>query len=195
MDGVNGDLQKMYEVFQPKMLRYVRRLVGEDEAEDVTQEVFIKAGMALPNFRGEASLSTWLYRIATNCANDLLRSPSYRRMAAQDLGDVTSSEDTEEAHIRGRCTGERAPEVEQQVVQEEMSECIRSYMSRLPENYRTVLVLSDMEELSNKEIAEILGVSLETVKIRLHRARARLREEFMTHCEYYWVSELGWRAV
>jgi RNA polymerase sigma-70 factor (ECF subfamily) len=104
-------------------------------------------------------------------------------------------EEVEEVRNNMVCTGEKQPQVEQQLVQKEMSECILSYVARLPESYRTVLLLSDMEEFSNKEIAEILGVTLDTVKIRLHRARARLREEFVNHCEYYWVSELSWRAI
>jgi RNA polymerase sigma-70 factor (ECF subfamily) len=195
MEEDNGDFQKIYETYQPKILRYMARLVGEDEAEDLTQEVFIKAGSALPGFRGESSLSTWLYRIATHRAYDRLRSPSFQRMAPKRQVSDFIGEEVEEVRNNMVCTGEKQPQVEQQLVQKEMSECILSYVARLPESYRTVLLLSDMEEFSNKEIAEILGVTLDTVKIRLHRARARLREEFVNHCEYYWVSELSWRAI
>jgi RNA polymerase sigma-70 factor (ECF subfamily) len=60
--------------------------------------------------------------------------------------------------------------------------CLRNFVDKLPANYRTVIVLSVLEEMKNNEIAEILGVSLETVKIRLHRGRTKLRKELMTHC-------------
>jgi RNA polymerase sigma-70 factor (ECF subfamily) len=66
-----------------------------------------------------------------------------------------------------------------------MNSCIREYIEQLPEDYRAVLVLSEVEGLKNLEIAEILGVSLYTVKIRLHRARARLKERLGSHCNFY----------
>jgi len=68
-----------------------------------------------------------------------------------------------------------------------MGACIQDFIGKLPESYRTVLVLGEMESLSNNEIAEILGLSLGTVKIRLHRARAKLRQELESNCDSYWV--------
>jgi RNA polymerase sigma-70 factor (ECF subfamily) len=70
-----------------------------------------------------------------------------------------------------------------------MNDCIRDFVARLPENYRAVLVLSEFEGLKNAEISEILGITLDTVKIRLHRARKRLKEELETHCDPYWLVE------
>ena len=192
MDANELEFQSIYTAFQPKILRYLTRLVGEQDAEDLTQEVFIKANQALPGFRGESSLSTWLYRIATNAATDRLRSPSFRHGAQNWQPQDASEAVLEEIEDQDLWTGAKTPAVEQQCVRSEMSDCILGYIKNLPENYRTVLVLSDVEELSNKEIAEILGTTLDTVKIRLHRARARLREAFETHCEYYWVNELSW---
>lgn len=185
MDHNRSEFSKIYTAYWPKISCYLTRLVGEEEAEDLAQEVFIKVDQALPGFRGESSLSTWLYRIATNTAYDRLRSPSFQNQ--QD--DHQSGEEDED---RDACLREKKPLIEQQFVKKEMDTCLLSYLARLPESYRSVLVLSDMEELSNKEIADILGVTLGTVKTRLHRARASLREELETHCEYYWVSELNW---
>jgi RNA polymerase sigma-70 factor, ECF subfamily len=183
MDNHELEFDEIYAAFQPKILRYLAGLVGEHEAEDLTQEVFVKVNRALRDFRGESKLSTWLYRVATNTALDKLRSPSFRQSESPDLID------TDETPIddRNTWTGEKTPPVEQQIYREEMNECIREYIGRLPESYRTVLVLSEMEELSNNEIAEILGASLETVKIRLHRARTKLRQELESHCDAYWV--------
>ena len=66
-----------------------------------------------------------------------------------------------------------------------MNQCIRAFVEKLQQNFRTVLVLSELEEMKNSEIAEILGIPLATVKIRLHRARAALKNELQTHCEFY----------
>ncbi|NOT05095.1 MAG: sigma-70 family RNA polymerase sigma factor [Anaerolineales bacterium] len=181
------EFQEIYEIFQPKILRYLTHLAGESEAEDLTQETFVKVHQGLENFRGESQLSTWIYRIATNTALDRLRSPSFQHVVQSSL-----SEDLDEIKITDKaiCPEEKKPLIEKQLIREEMNECIRGYIEKLPENYRTVLVLSEWEELKNNEIAEILGVTLDTVKIRLHRAKTKLKEELETHCEFYWVEEM-----
>jgi len=189
MDDSELEFQKIYDAFQPKMLRYLKRLVGENEAEDLTQEVFIKVGQALESFRGESQLSTWLYRIATNAALDRLRSPSFQRIAQERLSDDSIEKGEEDVDARDVWTGEKKPLVEQQIIREEMNDCIRGYVEKLPENYRTVLVLSEWEGLRNNEIAEILGITLDTVKIRLHRGKEKLKEELGTHCDSYWIEE------
>jgi RNA polymerase sigma-70 factor (ECF subfamily) len=187
MNANKLEFQEIYEIFQPKILRYLTHLAGESEAEDLTQETFVKVHQGLENFRGESQLSTWIYRIATNTALDRLRSPSFQRVIQSSL-----SEDLNETELADKviCPEEKKPLIEKQLIREEMNECIRGYIEKLPENYRTVLVLSEWERLKNNEIAEILGVTLETVKIRLHRAKTKLKEELETHCEFYWVEEM-----
>jgi RNA polymerase sigma-70 factor (ECF subfamily) len=184
------EFQRIYADFQPRILRYMGRMVGEREAEDLTQEVFVKVNRALAGFRGESSLSTWLYRIATNAALDRRRSPSFQRSDSYSLAD-DAGEAGDEAETGGgeARPGERAPSAEQQLIRREMNECIRDFVERLPDNYRTPLVLSELEGLKNGEIAEILGVSLDTVKIRLHRARAKLKRELMAYCDPAWVED------
>jgi len=174
----------IYEAFQPKILRYLTRLVGEAEAEDLTQEVLIKVSVALPSFRGESQLSTWIYRIATNAALDRLRSPSHQR-AVQNCS-ASAEVEIEDRNAR---TGERTPLLEHQMFRKEMNECIQGFIQRLPENYRVVLVLSEFEGLKDGEIAETLGISSGAVKIRLHRAKERLKEELSRNCESYWIEE------
>ncbi|HEX6036224.1 MAG TPA: sigma-70 family RNA polymerase sigma factor [Anaerolineales bacterium] len=178
------DFQNIFAEFQPKILRYLTRLIGEAEAEDLTQEVLVKANNALPDFRGESQLSTWIYRIATNAAMDRLRSPSYRR--AVQTCSVSSEREVEDQNT---FTGEKTPLPEPQIFRKEMQECIQGFVQRLPENYRTVLVLSEFEGLSDSEIATALGVSPGTVKIRLHRAREKLKEELREDCDAYWVED------
>jgi RNA polymerase sigma-70 factor (ECF subfamily) len=189
------DFHKIHETFRPKILRYLTRMVDEQEAEDLTQEVFVKISRALETFRGECQLSTWIYRIATNAALDKLGSPSFQRVIQARLSrDSIGSDDAEsdEAEIVDQdvWTGEKIPSLESTIMREEMNECVRNRLANLPADYRAVLVLSDMEELPNSEVAKIIGVSVDTVKIRLHRARARLKKDIMTLCPpEEWVPE------
>lgn len=178
------EFQKIHDMFRPKILRYLTRLVGIHEADDLTQEVFVKIAQALKTFRGESQLSTWIYRIATNTAVDRLRSPSFRLTTPSRRAGLSDLIGEDEEH-KDILTGEKPPSVEQQQIRKEMNQCIRDFVENLPENYRTVVVLSELEELKNDEIAVVLGVTLATVKIRLHRARAKLKKELETNCSFY----------
>lgn len=189
------DFVKIHADFRPKILRYLTRMVGEQDAEDLTQEVFVKIDRALRSFRGECKLPTWIYRIATNAALDKLGSPSYQRAIQARLSrDSIGTDEAEpnEAEIVDQdvWTGEKKPSLETTIMRDEMNACVRDRLAHLPAEYRAVLVLSDMEELPNSEIAKVVGVSVDAVKIRLHRARARLKKDIMTYCRPEdWVPE------
>ncbi len=171
--------EDIYESFHRKIVRYLTRLVGETEAEDLAQETFVKVGQALDGFRGEALLQTWIYKIATNTALDRLRSPSARETSHEPavIESIVTIEQIE--------PGRRLPTVEQQAIREEMSSCVREVVCQLPDDYRTAVVLSDLEGFKDSEIAEVLGLTLSAAKIRLHRARARLKEELSSRCIFY----------
>lgn len=175
--GSKQEFDDIYDKFHKKICRYLARLVGEADSEDGTQEVFLKVSAGLNDFRGDSSLSTWIYRIATNTALDHLRRTS-------PITTELSSVDTEREEVTLRFRGE-IPLIDQQLVRKEMNTCIRNVIKNLPEEYRTVIVLRELEEFKNNEIAEILQVSLDTVKIRLHRARAKLKKELETLCCFY----------
>ncbi len=171
----------IYAEYRPKIVGYLRRLVGDADAEDVTQEVFVKVSRSLDNFRGDSSLSTWIYRIATNAATDHLRKPSSRKAlpAAGGPPDDEAPADDSEALDDGM------PVLDTLLIRKDMNECIRGVVDSLPENHRTVLVLGEIEGLTNAEIAEVLGISMNTVKVRLHRARVRLRKALEAKCSFY----------
>lgn len=176
------DFLKIYKDFRPKILRYMTRIVSENEAEDLTQEVFVKINRALKAFRGDSSLSTWIYKIATNTALDRLRCSSIslgdeKRLPIDDIEET--KEDTEV------WTGEDKASIEQRVIRQEMNECIREIIETLPQTYRSVIVLSELEGFKDTEIADILGLSLQVTKIRLHRARTRLKKELEMACIFY----------
>ena len=185
MTGNDQEFHSIYKTFHPKIVRYLTHMVGRRDAEDLTQEVFVKVTQALKTFRGESQLSTWIYRIATNAALDKLRSPSFRRTGEESLSKESFEEGETEIADKDPWTGEETPSVETSLIRKEMNKCILDIVETLSENYRTVVFLSELEGFKNEEIAEILGLSLDTVKIRLHRARSRLRKELENHCTFY----------
>jgi len=176
------EFQSIHDAFRPRILRYLTRLVGERDAEDLTQIVLLKLNQGLANFRGDSSLSTWIYRIATNSALDKLRSPVAEQRQDQLIGlQADGEDDSGEGNVP---LDAQTPSVEATAIRAEMNACIREFIERLPEAYRTVTVLSEMEGFSNAEIADILGVSLDAVKIRLHRAREKLRKDLESGCSF-----------
>ncbi|MDW8321656.1 MAG: sigma-70 family RNA polymerase sigma factor [Armatimonadota bacterium] len=165
---------EIVERYQHKIYGYVKRLVGnETDAEDITQEVFLKALTSLHAFREESSLQTWLFRIATNLCRDLHRRrqrekgwlPLWRWLDGEDSSDVESAIEIPDYKSNP----------EKLLLREELGDLLKRAIDRLPMAMREVLVLHDIESLSYEEIAQTLGIPLGTVKSRLFHARARLR--------------------
>ena len=177
------DFQNIYDEFYEKIRHYVGRLAGEAQTEDLTQEVFVKANKGLADFHGKSKLSTWIYRIATNTCLDKLRSKAHRQdRQSESLSDDEGRQiDVEDQ----KSSGARSSSVNEQVIKGEMGECITEFVDRLSPDYRAVIVLSELKDLKNQEVADIVGVSLDTVKIRLHRARAKLKQELEGGCDLY----------
>jgi RNA polymerase sigma-70 factor (ECF subfamily) len=155
-------------------------MMGPAEAEDVAQEVFEKVNRSLDGFKGQSKLSTWIYRIATNTAIDRLRSASFKHSSQQ-----TELQETAETKAQNAWTGQAQTSTDQKIIRREMSECVREFIDRLPPDYSTILILSEIEGFKNREVAEILQISLENAKVRLHRARARLKKELDSGCDFY----------
>ncbi len=168
----HASFAEIYGEFEPKIRRYLGRLVGRTESEDLTQEVFAKVSQALPDFRGDSKVSTWVYRIATNAAFDRLRSPSTRPARPTLLQILNAPADP-------------PPGIEQRLERQEMNECVRRYIDELPPSYRAVLLLTEDEGFTAKQISAALGITVPTVKIRLHRARTRLKVAFDRGCTLY----------
>ena len=177
------EFRKIYEEFHQRISSYLERMVGKNDAEDLTQEVFVKVNNGLNEFKGESNLSTWIYRIATNAALDRIRSRAFRE-SKTTMPLPVAHEETEAAEA-GALVADMSLSAEREAVRNEMNECIREFVDRLPADYRTVIILSEIKDLRNQEVADILGLSLDAVKIRLHRARARLKAEFEAGCDFY----------
>lgn len=171
------DFNDIHAKFHSKIRRYLARRVGEPDADDLTQAVFIKVSQGLIDFRGEASLATWIYRIAANIVTDKLRSVRYSIQV-----DSLTDNLMEGMNIK---PDETQSVIDRNLIRKEMNECIRGIVDRLPDQSRAVIKLSEIEELKNSEIAERLGTTLENVKIRLHRARKRLKEDMNAQCRLY----------
>src|SRR5574341_799062 len=145
MNNTEIEFQKIYQDHYFRMVQYLRRLVGDSDAEDAAQEVFVKVHQALDKFRGESRLSTWIYRIATNTAMDRLRSLSSKILSSSS----SIADDGGPADDAAQLSDESAPRLDTLLIRKDMNECIRNIVDSLPGNYRTVLVLSDLEGLSN----------------------------------------------
>lgn len=173
------DFERIYTVYYPKISRYLMQRFDPKEAEDLAQDVFLKISKSLHTFGNHSRISTWIYTIAKNVAIDRMRSNNNINSSAANF----SLE--EDLCDKSQCFSNKERPLEEQVIRQEMSECVKEMIDFLPENYRTVILLSEMEGLKNNEIAEFLGVSIDTVKIRLHRARAKLKSDLLENCDFY----------
>ena len=137
------------------------RLTGNaDDADDVVQEAYVRAFRGLRRFRGDASFSTWLYRIATNCAHTMRTRRNKQRCEELDL-DVAEEDPDVDPTLQAEASTLRA--------------ALDRALEQLPHRLRAVVELRDKYDLSHREIAERLGISEAATKVRLHRARLRLR--------------------
>lgn len=179
------DLPRIYETYHGKVLAYARKLLGPDEADDVSQEVFVKVGRSLTTLADPAKLTSWIYAITLNTVRDVAR----RRAAAPARSAASANaarEDEGGDDALSRLPDGRSRTPEETAIRNEMVACYLDYVDRLPPHYYDVYVLSELEQLSSDDIARRLSLSVGTVKIRLHRARAALNEELRRNCRCYY---------
>ena len=153
--------------YKHKVHWLVRRTAGAGEAEDLTQEVFLRAYQALPGFRGESKFSTWLYKIARNLCLSTLRKQGRH-------GGEVSFEEAAEEKIQHLLTHPQ-DRLEEEIEKRDVSRRVHELINRLPEQYRTALTLFYLNQARYEEIAEIMDVPMGTVKTCIRRGRLRLR--------------------
>jgi RNA polymerase sigma-70 factor (ECF subfamily) len=152
--------------YQRKLLRLVMRLVRDPaEAEDVTQEAFIKAYRALPNFRGESAFYTWLYRIGVNTAKNWLLSHGRRMPTVSEISD----DETEGIEDGGLLRHDETPD--RVLMSRQIGETVNAAMEALPEDLRTAITLREIDGLAYEEIAQVMDCPIGTVRSRIFRAR------------------------
>jgi len=171
LKGDQNAFADIVSLYQHKLYQVCYRMLGnKQESEDIAQEAFVRAYMNLHTFDQKRKFSTWLYRIATNLCIDRIRKkkPDYY-LDAEVAG-------TEGLDMYSQIAAdEKLPE--EQLEQMELQDRIQYEIGRLPDKYRSVIVLKYIEELSLQEISEILDMPLGTVKTRIHRGREALRKQ------------------
>ncbi len=152
-----------------QLYAYLRRMTGNTaDADDLLQETFMRIAHGLSGFKGKSSVKTWAFRIATNTAVDFLRRSKKVKFVefseADDVADADKDDD---------------------LVLDEMNTCIRGVIDTLPPDYRSVLVLTNFQDTPVEETARICGISVSAAKVRIHRAKARLKKALDKKCDYY----------
>ncbi len=178
------DYSDIYKTYHRRVTKYLSSIVGQTEAEDLAQEVFIKAGSKLDSLKDASKLSSWIFAIALNAARDKLRYRSSKKAGHAHLTKSAASGKEERAAEQIRDAKSRNPE--QNLEYSNMIECFVEFVEKMPKTYHDAYVLSEFDGLSDKEISKKLSLPLETVKMRLHRARERLYRELRSHCRCYY---------
>jgi len=162
------EFYSIYEQYYGRVRHFILTLVRDEwVADDLVQETFVRVEKHIGSLRDSAKLSAWIYRIAHNLCQDHLRG---RKRSALENDESAVEKPTAPVFIQKR------------MEQHEMGACIRRYMAHLPASHYTVLALFDILEFSHREIADILDLTVENVRVRLHRARKKLRAILEENC-------------
>lgn len=173
--------EEVIEAYAPKVYNLAYRMLSSaSDAEDVTQDVLLTVVKKLHTFRGESSIGTWLHRITVNACLAFRRKRATR--AQRQIPDPFILDFAESGHHNGPVRGWSAPP-EERLQERETQELIEQAIGDLPELYRDVYVLADVEGLPNSEIGDMLNLSLPAVKSRLHRGRLLMRNALAPHFE------------
>lgn len=175
------------EAFNELVLQYEKQVINiaygmlsdREDALDAAQDVFIKIYKSISGFKGQSSLTTWIYRITANVCNDILRK---RQRTAKTISIYPSDDDEENRQTE---IADTAPTPEEALEQSETQKAVREAIASLSDEYRAVITVCDMEGRSYEEAAAILGIPHGTVKSRLNRARNALRKKLSQKRELF----------
>ncbi len=166
--------ETIFEMYHDRIFRQVNRIITRPEvAEEITQDAFLRVYQRLNTLQNPHALNTWLYRIAINICCD-----EWRKQAANGLEPLALdqiSESTDDSQL---------PKLDTVIDQNDMRDCIHQYITKLSDDYRLVILLHDLNNMTCDEIAKILGCSTGSVKIRLNRARQKLRSTLSDACHF-----------
>ncbi|MHB1424431.1 MAG: RNA polymerase sigma factor [Gemmataceae bacterium] len=169
--------EEVFHAYAPRVYRVARGILGNDaDAEDVAQDVLLQVVRGLDAFRGDCTLGTWLHRITVNAALQHRRRQQrwYERRVSVPLEVLLNGD-------KYTCRTRLPAAPDQEMLQGEMRGLIESAIAQLPEMYRDVYILADIEGLGNEEIGQMLGVTVPAIKSRLHRARRMMRKVLGPH--------------
>jgi len=170
-EGDADAFEILVERYEKGVYNLAYRLIPDrDDAMDITQEVFLKAFQALPKFRGDSRFSTWLHRVCVNACLDFLRRKQRTQTYSLDEP-INLKESSVVREVR-----DDSGSVEDVIETKSLTESVLMALNSVDEAHRTVIVLSDIRGYSYQEIADMLGISIGTVKSRLHRGRMAIRK-------------------
>lgn len=175
--GEDTAYETLVRAYGGRLLQVARRFLGEADAGDAVQEAFLAAFKAIDRFDGNSRISTWLHRIVVNASLMRLRKKSHQVEQSLEPLLPTFLEDGHRVQVGP--AWEATPE--EHFEQREVRTLVRKAIDQLPVNYRSVLLLRDIEGLTGAEAGEMLGITPNAVKVRLHRARLALREVLDAH--------------
>jgi RNA polymerase sigma-70 factor, ECF subfamily len=166
---------ELVEAYSPRVYRLVARMLGRrEDAEDMAQEVFVQVFKGIGQFRGESKLGTWIYRVAINLCKNRSKYLSRRQDDKQDALDAVA--DRQPLHEAKGVTSGQVNRPDHMVEGMQIEAIMRKCIAELDPDFREALILRDVENLSYEEIIDITGVAEGTVKSRIHRARALLKQ-------------------
>lgn len=181
--GDEAALEELMQRYEAKVYRLaVGMMKNREDALEAVQDAFWNVYRKIDTFKAEASFSTWLYRIALNSIYMRLRSRGRHEGRLESLEDLPDPIDPRTGHFAGTVEdwSERADDA---VLRKELAEVLEESVAELPEEYRAIFTLRDVDGLSNQEVADILGLTLAATKTRLHRARLFLRDRLGRYLE------------
>jgi RNA polymerase sigma-70 factor (ECF subfamily) len=168
---------ELYDQYYVRVRKFILSLVRDEwVADDLIQETFLRIQNNLKSLKDPSKLSSWIFRIAYNLCQDHFRQS--KRSRKEERIDQEETEDFKEALMQ------RGPDIQKELEQRQMGECVQNYIHLLPEPLRVVLILFDTMDFNQQEIADTLGVTIENVKVRLHRARKKLKDILEEACTF-----------
>jgi len=169
--GNQMDFWKIYDQYYGPVRKFILAYVRDEwVADDLIQETFVRIQKNLNSVRDHSKISSWIFRIAHNLCHD-----HFRESKRSTLN---------QRKIQKEIVTLKEAVVQKELEQQQMGECVQDKMDLLPPDYRTVLILSDIMAFNQKEIAEILDISVSNVKVRIHRARNKMRAILEEHCTF-----------
>jgi RNA polymerase sigma-70 factor (ECF subfamily) len=168
---------EIYDQHYSRVRKFILALVKDEwVADDILQDTFLKVQQNIGSLKDPSKLSSWIFRIAHNLCQDHFR--RLKKSRKEERIDREETEDLNEALIQ------KGLGIQKELEQRQMGECVQNQINLLPESLRTVLVLFDMMEFSHQESADILGITVKNVKVRLHRARKKLKAILQEKCAF-----------
>ncbi len=183
--GDYAAFEELVTKFERKVYALALKLTGNQaDAEEISQDVFLTIYQKLDGFRGESALSSWIYRVTANASFMKLRDRRKRKSSSYEEGVAAAGDADDLPNVTATYPqGDWSQAADEQLARGQLDEKLKDAIAALPEKFKLIFLLKDVQGLSNEEIGEVVNMSVPAVKSRLHRARLFLREKLQKHLE------------